>query len=113
MIVQVRTLTDVMRREGRNDIPTKLSALQRSSGCEEIEGKFVGFSSGNAETPCDARKARLEMLPVTKGVEFGHDFLPVLGASKKIDEEEVALEPIGIEPSEQWGGYSGVAIQAF
>jgi histidinol-phosphate aminotransferase len=102
-----------MRLERGNHVASKKSELWRFSGREKLEGKFVGFSSGNAETPCNARKTRLEMLAVAKGVEFGHDFLPVLGAAKEMDEEEIALEAVGIEPAEQGGGHPGVEIQAF
>jgi hypothetical protein len=98
-----------LRRSGSG----KPSAPGWFSGREKLVGKFVGLSSGNAETPRHARKARLEMLPVAEGVEFGHDFLPIPGAAQEIDEEEVALETVGIEPAEQGSGHSGVEIQAF
>jgi hypothetical protein len=52
------------------------------SGREEIEGQFIGFSRGNAEMQCGAGIARLEMLAIVEGVEFGHDLLPVPGVSQ-------------------------------
>ena len=80
---------------------------------EEIEGEFVGFSSGNAEMQGGADIARLEMLPVMKGVEFGHDLPPAFGVSQMADEKQVALEPFGIEPAEQGHGQSGGKVEAF
>ena len=87
--------------------------FQRLARREEFDGEFAGFSAGNAEAQCFAGKARLDMVLVVQGDDFGCCFLPVFRVPKIVGEKKVAFEAAGFEPVEQRRDNAGVGIQAF
>jgi hypothetical protein len=90
-----------------------IRASASSWGRKEVEGEFVGFSRGNAETPFGAGIDGLQVFAVTKGVEFGDNLGPAFGVAQIADELKIAIKPGGIEQAEKGSEHPGVKIEAF